>query len=513
MRTLPLSLFLLMSLVALPASPGYPSSVGPVGTVGVGPSGSVAGPLQVEAEEIAYDTAANTVTARGNVRITHPRFRLFADLVTVDLGAQLVTAEGRVRLIDAQGRELRGRRLVYDLVREEATATNAETIVESVYVKAGQVVAGRDRLTVQDASLTTCDPARPLYRVTARRVEILLGEEVVAYGASVWLGSVRLFRVGVYRISLRETKGPPLPSIGSNSTDGLWIDYRYPYELGDLQGEFYAKYGQHSGLFGLNTLTYDRPAWGLTLALGRTQERDPDDILRAFTEAELAGAVKPWRLPGLPLSVSGRAAFGWFAGDAALAPTTLSTTRLDATVTLAADTLSLGPQTSLAASAAYRFSAYGSGAQRTILSAGVALTHRFDEATTATVRYDLASIQGATPFLFDRVDPDSTVALSVAHTRPAYRFSAGVAHNFVIPETTLSAGAGYRVSPSFFVDVSAVYNLRTQAFEDIDYTVTYTCDCLNVAVRYRQVRQEISVQFLFTVSDRLALSPPPPQAP
>ena len=514
MRTLSLPLVLVL-LLAVPAGPGHaaPAGVTPAPTARAARSAALSttqpvpgGPITIEAEEITYDAATNVVTARGRVRVTHALFRLFADTMTFDLRTQVVTAEGRVRLIDAQGRELRGTRVVYAILRGEAIITLAETIVDRVYIRAERGQGNAVRLTVDEATITTCDPTRPLYRITARRVEIIPGEELVARDASIWLGSVRVLTLPTYRMSLREARGPRLPGVGSNPTDGLWIDYRYPYRLGDMAGELYGKYGQISGFFLLNTLSYDQPAWRLTLDTGRTQREDPNNVVHALTTAELAGSVKPWRIPGLPLFLSGRAAAGWFDElDSAVV-----TTRLDGTITLATETFSFGPSLDAYASASYRFSSYGTGEQRTIISGALALTYRFDQATTVTARYDLASVQGTTPFLFDAVNSTSTVALTVAHSRPDFRVQAGVSRDFAVPVTKLSGGVGFRVSPTVFFDVAAVYNLTTEAFEDLDYTVTFQCDCLTVAVRYRQIRQEISLNVILGVSDRLTFTTPPP---
>src|SRR3972149_6481315 len=128
------------------------------------------GPIAVEADEIAYDAATNVVAARGRVRVTHALFRLFADTMTFDLRPQVVTAGGRVRLIDAQGRELRGTRVVYAILRGEAIITRAEAIVDRVSSRAERGRGPAVRLTVDEPTLTPCDPTRPLYRITARRV-------------------------------------------------------------------------------------------------------------------------------------------------------------------------------------------------------------------------------------------------------------------------------------------------------------------------------------------------------
>ncbi|MBI3976389.1 MAG: hypothetical protein HY334_08375, partial [Armatimonadetes bacterium] len=128
----------------------------------------------------------------------------------------------------------------------------------------------------------------------------------------------------------------------------------------------------------------------------------------------------------------------------------------------------------------------------------------------ATLRHDFTTQRGATPFLFDGVSSANTLALNLAHLTADYRLQAGVSHNFLVPEKNLAAGVGVRFSPNLFLDVDAVYNLRTQLFEDIDYGVTYRCDCATVSVRYRQVRREFSIQFTLIISDRLTFTQPAP---
>ncbi len=466
------------------------------------------GPTVIEADEIAYDAATNTVTARGRVRVTHPRFRVFADTVLFDLQNQVVTAEGRVRLIDAQGRELRGARLVYHIDREEGTVTDAETILDQTYLRGGQVEVGRDRITVHQATVTTCDPGRPLYRITARRVVVTPGEELVAHDASLWLGNIRVVTLPVYRMSLRPgERGPNLPGVGYNQTDSFWVDYRFGYGLGPLSGALYAKYGQKTGLFALNTLTYGRPTWAIVLEVGRTQHQDATGVLRAFTQAEGVFSLKSQRLPGSTLFWSARAAAGWFEETA----TAKATTRFDGTLAVSSEMYRLSPRLSAFAAASYRLSLYGTGDRRQVLSGNVTLTYQLDDVTTATFSYDLTAPQGTTPFLFDGVTTGSTITLAVARTLADYRFSTTVSHNFAVPETKLSAEVGVRISPTLFLTTGAVYNLSSRAFQDIDYTVEYRCDCLTVSVMYRQVRGEIWLLLsLRGVSERLTFQFPRP---
>lgn len=507
LRPLPLTLVLAVILAHLPAAVARagPSSHAPVAQA----APVQAGPTVVEADEIAYDAATRVVTARGRARVTHPRFRLFADLLTFDLERQVIIAEGRVRLIEVGGRELRGSRIVYDVARESGTITGAETIIDQTYLRGERVEVSPDRLVVHEATATICDPRAPLYRITARRIEIIPGEALIAHDASLWLGSIRLITLREYRLSLRPAearRGPNLPGFGYNQTDGFWVDYRYGYRLGDVGGEVYAKYGQLTGLFALNTLQYDRPAWSVTLRVGRTQHQESSGLLRAFSQAEAVYTAKAQRVGGTPLLLSGALGVGWFHET----DTAVGTTRIDGTVTLATETLTLGPRLTAFASASYRLSVYGTGQQREVLTTAAQLTYRFDAAMTATLRHDFTTQRGATPFLFDGVSSANTLALNLARLTADYRLQAGVSHNFLVPETKLAGGVGVRVSPNLFLDVDAVYNLRTQLFEDIDYGVTYRCDCATVSVRYRQVRREFSIQFTLTISDRLTFTQPAP---
>ncbi len=504
MRTLPLTLSLILLLAGQPAAA---TAAQPAPSP---PAPLQAGPASVEAEEIVYDAATRVVTARGRVRVTHPRFRLFADLLTFDLDRQVITAEGRVRVVETGGRELRGRRIVYDVTRQTGTISGAETIVDQLYLRGETIQISPERLVVEEATVTPCDPRAPLYRVTAHRVDVIPGDVAIARGATLWLGSVRLITLGEYRISLRPGERrtlPLLPGAGYNQTDGLWVSLRYPYRFGDAGGELYAKYGQYTGLFALNTLQLDRPGWTLTLRVGRTQREEPaTGLLRALSEAEAVAATTFRPVRGAPLVVSGTFGAGWFHET----DTGIGTTRIDGTITLATEALSLGPRLTGFASVAGRYSSYGTGHQRRVLATTAELTYRFDDLTSITLRHDLVAQSGASPFFFDGVTPANTATVTLARRAADYRLQAGVSHNVLVPETKLLAGVGTRVSESLYLDVDVVYNQRTRAWEDIDYALTYRCDCLTLSVRYRQIRREFSIQVSLPVSDRLTFTQPAP---
>jgi hypothetical protein len=163
--------------------------------------------------------------------------------------------------------------------------------------------------------------------------------------------------------------------------------------------------------------------------------------------------------------------------------------------------------------------------------------------------YTLLEDAGATPFLFDAVDPDDlTNEASLLYHRAGERgpaataFRTGLSYKFRDATTSVVLGYGERIAARYHWDVTAEYNLvttdttltvdlgsalgygtyatvaavyhtLTRTFEDLDFTVTARlCDCLDVSLVYRQVRREIWVQVGLSAfpSPRLQFQPTAP---
>jgi hypothetical protein len=185
-------------------------------------------------------------------------------------------------------------------------------------------------------------------------------------------------------------------------------------------------------------------------------------------------------------------AAGWFDDQTAR----VQTSRVEGQIALAMDPIQLGPRLALSAGAAVRFSAYGTGHTRSLSTADVRLTRTLDPHTSVFVGYTLQSIGGASPLLIDDVELESTFSVGFVRTvTDRYRVAGRVGYNTLLSETKITGSAFYVLNPSWEVGVSAVYNFRLAAFEDVDYTLRRICDCVDVVVRYRQIRREISLEF------------------
>ncbi len=462
-------------------------------------AGAQPAPIAVDADVITYDALEQVIVAEGNVRTTFRQYRLFADAARFELRTGVVSATGRVRLVGLQGQELRGRALTFNTRTEVGVLESVEGVVERrIYLRGERLEVSPDRFVAHESTVTTCDPERPFYRVVARRVEVTPNQEIVAHNASVYIGNRRVFTVMRFVISLRpEESGLNLPGLGSNSVDGFWVDYRLPVRLQSAGGVVHLKYGAQSGVMALLTLRRPAPAFEVTLRLGRTQtvdDRQAFNLLR-YDVAEVRVAGKSVPIGRTPFSWTVAATAGWYAEQLS----GVSTTRLDGEFGVSSQPIPLGSRLALVTSAAVRVSSYGAGAVRTVTSARAALSYELDRYTTVTLAYQLVTISGSSPLTIDVVDPLNATSLGVVRAVPGrYRIAASVENNVAASEIKYAAAIGAFVTPTLELGIAGVYNTRLAAFEDIDYMLRRICDCVEVVIRYRQVRREFSIEIGLT---------------
>lgn len=455
-------------------------------------------PFEVDADTVTYDTVAQLVTARGNVRMTFGDYRLFADVARYDLRTQVVVAAGRVRLVHPRGEELRGETLTYNVRSEEGILEPSEGVVDRahrVYLKGERLEFSRSRFVSHKSTVTMCDPRQPLLYIGADRIEVIPDSEIVASNASAYLAGRRLFTLPSYTISLVPgERRSPLPGFGHDPYDGYWVDYRIPWNPAGSRGHLHLKYGTLSGFSGFLTLEREAPPFVTSARLGRTLHIDerPAYNLLPYDMAEFGAASAPFTVAGTPLQWSLKGTAGWYSE----LQSGVATTRLDGEVSLGVRPIAVGRGLTLSAQGAFRLSGYGTGDLRTVASFEVAMTRELGPHTSVSAGYAFASVWGSTPLQIDVVDPARTTSVSVRHAVVnRYAVLASVAHNAAVPETVLSGGLSLAVTPTLELGVSAAYNTRLSAFDDIDYTLRRVCDCIDVVVRYRQVRQEISIEF------------------
>lgn len=460
-------------------------------------------PVVVEADRIVYDTTGRRIEATGNVRIEYRDVRLWADYALVDLDRQEILLRGSVILVQGD-RRLAAGALRYDLRNQTGEAIDVRAVQDAVYYRAREVQLQQGVFRALDALVTICDPASPLYSVTAERVTVVPGRMVIAENAALRAGDAVILRVPRFEIPLDDAapeapaRNFPRPEGGYDGLSGLWVGVRYPYPLGDVAGEAYLRYNTALGWEGYNRLRYAQPTWSAEFLAGVL--RDAEN--RLYEAAELRYATAPW---GGLLPVSFAASAGYYRERA----TGAESPKLEATVRVGGASWALGDAMTLTLGGSVRYSVY---ADRTLLvpAAGATLAYRVDARSTFSLSYLWSEIYGSTPFLFDAPLRESVVTASYAYASTGFAFAAGVQYDFVLQHAKLLGDVRFVTPGEWRFGVLAKYNLTTGAFEDLALSIGKRCDCLDVGLTYRVVQQQFWITFNLFSSPRVQQHVPQP---
>lgn len=470
-------------------------------------------PIVVDADRVTYDQITQKIEAIGNVRAQFRGLRLTADYALVNIADELMIGRGHVVVIDPQGRELHGEAVTYNARTNEVEVISARAFIDRVHIRSDRLLARQEQLTADMVTLTTCNPDHPAYRITATHIDVIPGDRIIAHNASLWVGEWKVVTLPTQVISLRPRDAAagrsPVPRLGYNNVDGIWVSYDYPYELGPVEGTLIGKYAVQQGFIVRNVFEYTTPAYRFTLTAGRNQ--DPN--LRIYDQLELVAAQSERPLGGLPFTWSHALSAGWFRDPA----TGVQSSRLQYQVGVTANRVTLAPGTSAGISASYLQAAYGIGGMQGVWRVNADLAHQLGPSTTLSLTYGLVEVIGGTPFAFDAIalgDRIHEVAMLVNH-RGARVGSletdllGGVMYSFRDSSTTYTAGVAVTTPGGISVGAQASYNVTTGIYKDIDFFVAARiCDCLTAKLRYRQVRKEIWFDL-----GVIAFSEPRPQLP
>src|SRR5256712_3041048 len=225
-------------------------------------------PLVVDAQQVVYDDVAQTIEATGSVSMSYRGNHIKADFVHIDLRAERLEGRGHVAIIDSTGRELRGEMLTFDARGQVIELSSAEAIVDGVYIRSDRIRAQPGLLVAGESTVTTCDPAHPLYRLTASSLEVIPGNRAVVNGATLWVGRHGIITLPILIVSLRspkETAGS-FPSAGYTSIEGVYFAYRFAFFVGAPLAYFSTSLGTLAQRAEVG-LELERPLGSLPLSL------------------------------------------------------------------------------------------------------------------------------------------------------------------------------------------------------------------------------------------------------
>lgn len=460
-------------------------------------------PLVLEAERVAYDTVARTVEATGRVRLTYRDVRASAEYAFADLSRREVLLRGDVRLVRGDQR-LVAAEVRYRLDTEEAVATEVRVLAEAAYLQAQEARLDPRRAVATDAAATFCDPASPLFHVTARRVVVFWADRLVAEDATLWVAGTRVLTLPRYEVRIdpeRARRQFPSPQVGYDNLSGYWVALRYPYRLGDVEAEAYGRYSTASGFELRNTLRASTAGGAVELTVGTVRDSEG----RAVEAAEVRYSPPAWRL-GPEATLSGSVLLGQYRERA----TGAESPKLAASLALSPMWLRLGGPWSAGASVSFAYSVYR---DRTLLvpNLWISLDFQLDARSAAYLSYAWTEAYGSTPFLFDAPTRQSAVTLGHRRAGEGWSWDLGLQYDSTPRHFRLLATVEARPAEGWRLRTFAKYNLTASRFEELELRVGRRCDCVDVSLVYRVPQGQFWVTVNVVPSPRVRESVPEPE--
>ncbi|HIE51079.1 MAG TPA: LPS-assembly protein LptD [Armatimonadetes bacterium] len=200
---------------------------------------------RLSADFIELSTDGQHAIADGNVRFRYREVEVYADRLELDRERDLLTGEGQVRVI-WRGQTVHGEELRFNLhtreyfMREATSALSPDFfgpgVAEPVYVL-GREIEGREQehFLAREVTVTTCDPAKPVYKITSRLADVYPGRRLTLRGAKLYVFGAPLLAVSKLVLPLRPFRRrqfPFVPEVGRNDVEGWFLKTRYHYESG-----------------------------------------------------------------------------------------------------------------------------------------------------------------------------------------------------------------------------------------------------------------------------------------
>lgn len=201
--------------------------------------------LKIEGEE--------RVTLWGGVKLNSAKMKLEADWVQLNLAQEELLAKGKVILVSEEGNRIEGKEIKYNLETKEGEMKTPYIFVPPYYCRGDGAYLEAGTITLNHASLTTCDLAKPHYCLTSNKIIICPNDKIIAKNIFFKLGKVPLFYLPFYSKSLKPQKVRTSVKIGTGKIKGTSLgvtsDYLFSQKsIGSLHLNFLGEQGIETGI-------------------------------------------------------------------------------------------------------------------------------------------------------------------------------------------------------------------------------------------------------------------------
>ncbi len=215
--------------------------------------GDVKGPVEIIADQVEHDRAANTYTARGNVEVRETTRTLFADYVFLDDNTRDVTAEGNVVYEDL-GDRIECEWMQLNLETKKGTLEKARVFIKTgnVYINGSEIEkTGESQYKIKKGKFTTCGWDKPEWTFTSDEVDITVEGYAKTKSTTFHILGVPVFYIpwGVFPVKAERQSGFLIPEMALSSADGAKFKMSYFWAISkDKDATMSAEYIEKRGV-------------------------------------------------------------------------------------------------------------------------------------------------------------------------------------------------------------------------------------------------------------------------
>ncbi|MFH1779291.1 MAG: LPS assembly protein LptD [Candidatus Omnitrophota bacterium] len=221
-------------------------------------------PVVINGDVVEYLEQGKVATATGNVVITYQDMKLTCKRAIFHIDTKEAYAEGDVVL--TQGKNyFKGEHVVYNFETKTGTVLKTKAYIEPWFYGVGEKAekVGDTEYHLRRGYITTCNKARPHYRLQSRQIKVYLGDKVTAKHILFFVENTPLLYMPYYSHPLNENRPRVTIIPGMNKEWGLFMLSAWRYYLNeDFRGRIHLDYREKKDFASGFDLFYGIPDMG-----------------------------------------------------------------------------------------------------------------------------------------------------------------------------------------------------------------------------------------------------------
>ena len=193
-----------------------------------------AGELEIEADDVDYNSTSKLIEARGRVHIKNGPTDIYAQEADYDMEAGVFHCRNQVSIYK-DGVTYKGEAMIYNTNTGEITAQDLRTGMTPMMIEADEInleADANEAIEMLHGTMTTHDSSDPNYRMKAKKITVYPNEKIVFRNLSVYAGDRRVFWLPYLSQPLDAELGYHwLPGFRSNW--GAFLLNRYGFMIDD----------------------------------------------------------------------------------------------------------------------------------------------------------------------------------------------------------------------------------------------------------------------------------------